>query len=115
MSQPEPGAVAVIPKVKHGQSAKIRLRCGQQTIDGFVVNHQGRFYAYVNRCAHVGTPLDAWPNEFFTDDGRWLICATHGAVYEPHTGRCVEGPCPGAQLTPLTVSVRGEEIVVGCP
>ncbi len=98
-----------------GQSAKFSLRCGGKAVEGFVVNYGGRFYAYVNRCAHVGTPLDAWPNEFFTEDGRHLICATHGAVYLPETGLCVAGPCPGASLTSLPVSVEGAEVVISCP
>ena len=98
-----------------GQSAKFSLRCGSKTVEGFVVNHAGRFYAYVNRCAHTGTPLDLWPNEFFTDDGCHLICATHGAVYQPETGRCIAGPCPGASLIPLAVALEGTEVVVSCP
>ncbi len=98
-----------------GQSAKFRLRCGGKVLEGFVVNHEGRFYAYMNRCAHVGTPLDLWPNEFFTDDGRHLICTTHGAVYLPETGLCVEGPCPGESLTSLPVAVEGNEVVISCP
>jgi nitrite reductase/ring-hydroxylating ferredoxin subunit len=31
------------------------------------------------------------------------MCARHGAIFEPHTGRCVGGPCRGARLTPLTI------------
>ena len=60
-----------------GRTAKFRLGCGERTVDGFVVNHDGACYAYVNRCAHVGTPLDLWPNEFLSEDGRTIICATH--------------------------------------
>ena len=98
-----------------GQSAKFILRCGGQAVEGFVVNHDGRFYAYVNRCAHVGTPLDMWPNEFFTEDGRHLICATHGAVYLPDIGECIAGPCPGASLIPLPVALDGKGLAVTCP
>ena len=103
------------PSLAPGQSAKFRLHCRGKAVEGFVVNHDGRFYAYVNRCAHVGTPLDLWPNEFFTDDGRHLICATHGAVYLPETGLCIAGPCPGASLTPLPVTLEGPELVISCP
>jgi nitrite reductase/ring-hydroxylating ferredoxin subunit len=66
-------------------------------------------------CAHVGTPLDLWPNEFYTEDGRWLICATHGALYDPESGRCVDGPCPGARLQPLRLTSDGDELIVSCP
>ena len=98
-----------------GQSAKFTLRCADRAVEGFVVNHDGGFYAYVNRCPHAGTTLDWWPNEFFTEDGGHLICATHGAVYLPDTGLCIAGPCPGASLTPLAVVRQGDTLLVSCP
>lgn len=91
------------------------LRCQGRPLEGFLVNHGGGLHAYVNRCPHVGTPLDLWPNEFFTDDGRALVCATHGAIYEPATGRCTAGPCAGDALTALPVRRDGDVIVVACP
>lgn len=97
-----------------GRTAKFRLRCGARAVEGFVVNHQGSYRAWVNRCAHVGTPLDLWPNEFFTEDGRALICATHGALYDPASGLCTAGPCAGDALTPLAVRREGDTLVVSC-
>jgi nitrite reductase/ring-hydroxylating ferredoxin subunit len=98
-----------------GHTATFRLRCAGRAIHGFVVNHDGRFHAYVNRCPHTGTPLDLWPNEFFTEDGRHLICATHGAVFLPDSGLCIDGPCPGARIEPLPVQCRDGSVVVTCP
>jgi nitrite reductase/ring-hydroxylating ferredoxin subunit len=98
-----------------GQTAKFRLACGARTVEGFIVNHGGRYAAYVNVCAHAGTPLDLWPNEFYTEDSRWLICATHGAIYDPESGLCVEGPCRDARLKPLPVTRAGDELIVSCP
>jgi nitrite reductase/ring-hydroxylating ferredoxin subunit len=40
-------------------------------------------------CAHR-TGLGA--GAFFDDSRRYLICATHGAMYEPRSGHCVAGP-----------------------
>jgi nitrite reductase/ring-hydroxylating ferredoxin subunit len=84
-------------------------------MEAFVVHHDAGYAAYVNRCPHVGTPLDLWPNEFLSEDGQTLVCATHGALFEPRTGRCTDGPCAGDALTPLPVRVDGEAIVVACP
>ncbi len=103
------GAVADIPP---GGSAKFPLRWRGRSVEAFVVNVGGAFHAYVNRCAHAGTPLDWWPNEFFTDDGQLLICATHGALYDPGTGRCAGGPCAGGALWPLAARVEGDRVVV---
>ncbi len=98
-----------------GQTARFQLRRDGRIMTGFIVNHEGRHYAYVDRCPHAGTTLDLWPNEFLTEDGRYLICATHGAVFQPDTGACIEGPCPGARLEPLPVERDGEWLVVTCP
>ena len=98
-----------------GRSATFRLRLRGKLVDGFIVNVNGSYHAYVNRCPHAGTSLDLWPNEFLTDDGRYLICSTHGAIFEQHTGLCVEGPCPGARLESLPVELDGASLVVKCP
>jgi nitrite reductase/ring-hydroxylating ferredoxin subunit len=98
-----------------GQSVTFVLQCGGRAVAGFLVNHGGEYHAYVNRCAHAGTPLDTWPNEFFSEDGRFLICSTHGAVYDPASGVCVEGPCPGAVLARLPVERRGDLLVITGP
>lgn len=97
-----------------GRTAAFRLACGTRTLSGFAVNHEGRAYAYVNECPHVGTPLDLWPNEFLSEDGSTLVCATHGALFSPDSGACFAGPCAGDRLTPLPVRLEGRTIVVTC-
>jgi nitrite reductase/ring-hydroxylating ferredoxin subunit len=104
-------AAASVPP---GRTATLRLECGGRAVSAFVVNVEGRFSAYVNRCPHVGSPLDTWPNEFFTEDGRALVCSTHGALFAPDTGQCTAGPCAGDRLTPLPLSVEGDTLVVRC-
>jgi nitrite reductase/ring-hydroxylating ferredoxin subunit len=76
-------------------------------VTGFVVRHAGRVCAYVNRCPHLGTELDWQPGEFFEEGGLYLVCSTHGALFEPGTGFCLAGPCRGASLE--TVQVREHE------
>jgi nitrite reductase/ring-hydroxylating ferredoxin subunit len=77
------------------------------TPGGFVVRHRGAVRGFVNRCPHAGSELDWNPGEFFDDSGLYLICSTHGALFEPGSGRCVAGPCRGACLEPLRVCERG--------
>ena len=105
----------VAATVPPGHSATFRLERAGRTVNGFVVNHDGHYRAYVNCCPHVGTPLDLWPNEFFSEDGRTLICSTHGAVYDPSSGLCTAGPCVGDRLTTLPLALEGEALVVRLP
>ena len=58
----------------------------------FVVNFGGEFYAYVNRCRHVPMAMDWIDNQFFAEEGRYLMCQTHNAYYEPASGECIAGP-----------------------
>lgn len=67
-----------------------------QTCRAFAIRYQGRPHAYLNRCTHVAMEMDWQPNRFFDDTGRWLLCSTHGAAYQPDTGACAGGPCRGA-------------------
>lgn len=104
---------APVAQVPAGGSAKfIILWCGKLE-EAFVINVDGRYHAYVNRCAHAGTPLDWWPGDFLSEDGKFLVCGTHGARYEPTTGQCVGGPCNGRALLRLPVRVRAGYIFVG--
>ena len=73
---------------------------------GFAVRHCGAVRAFVNRCPHAGTELDWQEGEFFEESGLYLICSTHGALFEPRNGFCVAGPCRGASLQPLDIGER---------
>jgi nitrite reductase/ring-hydroxylating ferredoxin subunit len=66
-----------------------------QTCRAFAVRYLGQPQAYLNRCTHVAMEMDYQPNKFYDLSGTWLICATHGAYYQPDTGRCAGGPCRG--------------------
>lgn len=69
---------------------------GGQTCRAFAIRYQGLPHAYLNRCTHVAMEMDWQPNRFFDDTGRWLLCSTHGAAYQPDTGACAGGPCRGS-------------------
>jgi len=72
--------------------------------EAFVVRCQGRVVGYLNRCAHTGLELDWMAGRFLDAGRRWLICAAHGALYEPGTGACAGGPCLGrGSLVPVPV------------
>ena len=78
----------------------------------FAVRHDGEVRAFVNRCPHLGVELDWQPGRFFEESGLYLVCSTHGAIFEPDTGRCIAGPCRGARLEAIAVREREGRILV---
>ena len=81
--------------VDGGRGVRFPVLVYGQPATGFVVRFGGKPYAYLNRCAHVPIELDWKEGDFFESSGLYLMCATHGAVYEPESGRCAGGPCRG--------------------
>jgi nitrite reductase/ring-hydroxylating ferredoxin subunit len=47
--------------------------------------------------------MDFQPNRFMDDSGRFIICATHGAFYDPDSGICKGGPGRGG-LIPIALT-----------
>ncbi|MDH3442477.1 MAG: Rieske (2Fe-2S) protein [Deltaproteobacteria bacterium] len=107
--------IANVDELAHGASKKFKIRRGEFDAEALLVNFQGKLFAYVNRCPHVGISLDWVDNQFFTVDRRYLICANHGAVFEPPTGECIWGPCVGAALQKLELEIKGEKVFVRLP
>jgi nitrite reductase/ring-hydroxylating ferredoxin subunit len=81
--------------VDGGEAVPFDVNFAGQTCRAFAIRYHGQVHAYLNRCAHVAMEMDWQPNRFFDDTGRWLLCGTHGAVYQPDTGECAGGPCRG--------------------
>lgn len=77
---------------------------------GFVLRFDGVVVGYLNRCAHVPAEMDWQPGEFLDAQRRYIVCAIHGATYEPSTGRCAGGPCGRGGLRPLRVVESGGEV-----
>ncbi len=72
----------------------------------FVVRFGGKVHAYLNRCGHIPLEMDWQPGRFFDTSGLYLVCATHGALYAPESGRCLGGRCDGKGLVSVPVVER---------
>ena len=81
-----------------GSGVRFPVTAGGEDGTGFAVRYDGRVHAYLNRCAHVPIELDWNEGQFFDSSGLYLMCSTHGAIYDPETGRCAGGPCRGGRL-----------------
>jgi nitrite reductase/ring-hydroxylating ferredoxin subunit len=87
-------------------SLSVELQHGRDTI---IVTRRGDVVAaFVNRCPHARWPLDTFDGRFlFTPEGD-LMCAAHGALFDPLSGACLGGPGTGQGLTRLEVMPQGD-------
>ena len=97
--------LGVVGEIEHGKSKKFTLRRGKRDLDALIVN----------RCPHTGITLEWVDNQFFSSDQRYLMCATHGAVFEPPTGECIWGPCLGLSLQSVPVEIEDGRIYARLP
>jgi nitrite reductase/ring-hydroxylating ferredoxin subunit len=82
--------------------------------DGVLLVRQAqRVYAYVNNCPHYDRAPLGWKKDaFLSGDGRHIMCAAHGALFEIESGACALGPCLGQGLTPVSVRVEDGVVVL---
>jgi len=102
-------------ELRPGETKKFFLDCEGYEVECFVINHEGNLHAWINRCRHVPMTMDWIENQFLTEDGRFVQCATHGACYEPNTGECVAGPALGKSLIRVPLEIVGDEVRATCP
>lgn len=101
--------------IAEGGSARLAF-AGDSFGHGLCVLRRGnRLHAYLNRCPHTGGPMDWQPGVFLDADGTYIQCSTHGALFRVEDGYCVSGPCAGASLTAMAVTVRDGELLLEHP
>ncbi len=88
-----------IEVAKQGEIAVGRtkaFRFGPQA--AIVFNDNGTLKAYVNRCTHMGGPV-----ELKEKQGKAVLCCRwHEAEFSPCTGEAIEGQAPeGTRLAPI--------------
>ena len=86
-----------------GKGIRFEVTDRTRTYSAFAVRSAEGVASFVNQCAHLALELDWSLGEFFDADGENLVCATHGALYNPITGACVRGACRGKPLRALSV------------
>jgi nitrite reductase/ring-hydroxylating ferredoxin subunit len=90
--------IVAADELKNGESKKFVIHRLDLATESFLIKKENRFYAYLNLCRHWTVGLDFDDNDFFSEDGEWIVCKNHGALYNPMSGECMSGPCGGAAL-----------------
>jgi nitrite reductase/ring-hydroxylating ferredoxin subunit len=71
-----------------------------------VTKQQGQILAYENLCPHQKKQLNWSDNLALDEEGDYLQCHHHGALFSPSDGVCITGPCQGSQLKKATVGME---------
>jgi len=77
-----------------------------------VVRSHAAIQVFLNRCPHLGVPLQWQRDHFLDNEGMFIRCATHGALFEKDSGLCILGPCRGDSLWRIECTVEDGRILV---
>ena len=115
-NRPDAGVVLCrFDDIPDGSTKLFSFGRGFERFQMFILRRGDQLLSYANDCPHVHGPLDWKPGEFLTEDGDYIICAMHGAVFQLDDGLCVGGPCRGEHLDHVPVDVIDGAIVVSNP
>ena len=79
---------------------------GDARVALILTRHGGGVSCFRNRCAHANYPLQRADGRIVVQEGRFLVCAAHGASYTLTDGACAGGPCNGDGLERIAIVVR---------
>lgn len=96
------GPLAIIAD---GGARNFVLEIGGRHFHGFVVRQGADVFGYVDRCPHMGVPLARELDAYMAPMRDLVMCSWHGALFRVGDGRCIAGPCKGAQLLAWLVAV----------
>jgi len=101
-----------LEEIKDGAAVGVSIEVDTASLNIILIRQGHRVFAYQNSCPHTGVNLEWLPDEFMDDTSQYLVCATHGALFQIEDGECVAGPCHGESLKKLPVTVNNEGIVL---
>ncbi len=82
-------------------------RCGL-----ILIRLDDEIFCYLNSCPHIGTPLEIQPDRFLNQTGEYILCSTHGALFQIEDGLCIAGPCVNEKLTRVEIEVHNNSIYI---
>ena len=98
--------------IEDGSAREFSYRSGSDFYDIFIQRKGHNAFAYMNMCPHAGTPLHMEEGVFMERTGKYLMCHTHGALFQLEDGLCVAGPCNGDYLQAVEIKIDQGKIIV---
>ena len=99
--------IAPVDDVESGDTVlyRVRERSSGDEREAVLLRTDGAVASWLNYCQHfTHIRLDKGDGAPVRDGE--LVCTNHGAMFDAGNGRCTFGPCEGAYLTPVEVTVE---------
>ncbi|WP_440007635.1 Rieske (2Fe-2S) protein [Halomicrococcus sp. SG-WS-1] len=101
----EDSRIAAVDEVPTDTTLLFTVREGFDEEEALLVRDDGEVRAWKNYCQHwTDVRLDKGDGASMRNGE--LVCGKHGALFEADTGRCTHGPCEGAVLDEVEVTVE---------
>jgi nitrite reductase/ring-hydroxylating ferredoxin subunit len=82
---------------------------GKDAFGLLIIRRGALLRAYRNICPHFNVPLNAEPGKFYCYDDL-VMCAHHSSMFRIDDGYCEDGPCAGATMEAVPVTVVDGEV-----
>jgi len=104
-----PRRIAALEDVPTDTTLRCEATDGQYGVEFILRREDETVFAWRNSCPHEpDVRLDPGNGAIVT--GEHVVCHEHGARFERGDGTCTHGPCRGAVLDEIEVTVRDNEI-----
>jgi nitrite reductase/ring-hydroxylating ferredoxin subunit len=105
----EGSRIAAVDEIPEDSSLLLTVRDGFDTEEVILLTLADGVVAFRNYCPHwTDVRLDSGSGATLRDGE--IVCEKHGATFETATGDCTFGPCEGATMEPVEVTVRDGEV-----
>ena len=105
----EDSRIVSVEEVPADSSLLFTIRDGFDTEEAILLTFSDGVIALKNYCPHwTDVRLDSGSGATVRDDE--LVCTKHGATFERETGDCTHGPCEGATIDEIGVTVHEGDI-----
>lgn len=96
--------------LKPGVAEIYSVQCQEKYISAIIVIHQGKVFAYENRCPHNWRTLDSLASNINSGCRQYIQCSSHFAQFRKNDGYCEYGPCKGQSLIKLEICIKDDHV-----
>ncbi|WP_458189162.1 Rieske (2Fe-2S) protein [Haladaptatus sp. NG-WS-4] len=97
--------IAALSEIPDDTTFLFTIRNGFDEEEAILVEHDGEVGVWRNYCQHwTDVRLDKGDGATMRDGE--IVCGKHGALFESDSGVCTYGPCEGAVLDALEITVE---------